>query len=56
MYLIYPDYVLCISSTTPLIKIGKMSKYMTFQAIKGDTMYLLTKDNRIVSTKLNIPE
>ena len=54
VYLIYPDYVVCISSKTPLEKLARMSQYMTFQAIKGDTMYLKTNDGRVITTKLNV--
>ena len=54
VYLIYPEYVICISADEPLNKVAKMSKYMTFQTIKGNTMYLLTNDNRIITTKIDV--
>ena len=52
VYLIYSDYILCISSDKPLDKVKKMSDYMTFVAIKGNTLLLKTSDNRVVTTKL----
>ena len=54
VYLIYPEYVVCISAEEPLKKVARMSKYMTFQTIKGSTMYLLTNDNRIITTKVDV--
>ena len=53
VYLIYSDYICCISSDKPLEKIAKMSDYMTFVAIKGNKLLLKTSDNRIITTKID---
>lgn len=52
VYLIYPTYILNVSGKDPYKRIGKLSKYVTFEAVKGDTMYLRTKDNKLISTEL----
>ncbi len=52
VYLIYSDYVTKLSSVSPNEKIGKLSKYVTFMAIKEDTMYLKTPNNIVVTTEL----
>ncbi|MDO4283438.1 MAG: hypothetical protein Q4D02_07360 [Clostridia bacterium] len=52
VYLIYPTYILKVSGDDPYKRIGKLSKYVTFEAVKGDTMYLRTKDNKLISTEL----
>ncbi len=54
VYLVYQDYVCCISAGEPLRKVGKMSRYVTFQTIKGSTMYVRTNDNRVVKVELDL--
>lgn len=56
VYLIYPTYVINVASDDPYKRIGKISKYVEFQAIKLDTMYLKTSDNYIVKTKISVEE
>lgn len=56
VYLIYPTYVINVASEEPYKRIGKLSKYVEFQAIKGDTMYLKTSDKYIVKTKISVEE
>lgn len=52
VYLVYPTYILNVAGKDPYKRIGKLSKYVKFEAVKGDTMYLRTKDNKLVSTEL----
>lgn len=52
VYLIYPTYILKITGKNPYKRIAKLSKYVTFEAIKGDTVYLRTSNNKIITTKL----
>lgn len=52
VYLIYPTYILNITGKNPYKRIAKLSKYVTFEAIKGDTVYLRTSNNKIITTKL----
>ena len=52
VYLVYPTYVVNVASDTPYEMIGRLSKYVEFEAIKDDVMYLRTKDNILVTTKV----
>ncbi|MEG1989559.1 MAG: hypothetical protein RR136_01000 [Clostridia bacterium] len=52
VYLIYPTYILNISSKSPYKRLAKLSEFVAFETIKENTLYLRTKDNLIVSTKL----
>ena len=52
VYIIYPTYILDVSGSNPHKRIAKLSKYVTFEAIKGDTVYLRTSNNKIITTKL----
>jgi len=52
VYLIYPTYILNITGKNPYKRIAKLSKYVKFLAIKGDTVYLKTSNNKIITTKL----
>lgn len=52
VYLIYPTYILNLTGKNPYKRIAKLSKYVTFEAIKGDTVYLRTSNNKIITTKL----
>ncbi len=52
VYVIYPTYVVDISADNPYKRVGKFSKYVKFEAIKGNTMYLRTVNNNLVTTKL----
>lgn len=52
VYLVYPTYILKVSGNDPYKRIGKLSKYVTFEAVKGNKMYLRTKDNKLLSTEL----
>lgn len=52
VYLIYPTYILDVSGANPYKRIAKLSKYVTFEAIKGDTVYLRTSNNKIITTTL----
>lgn len=53
VYLIYPTYILNISSKNPYKRVAKLSNYVAFESIKEDTLYLKTKDNLVTTTKLN---
>lgn len=52
VYLIYPTYVINVAGEDPYKRIGKFSKYVTFEAIKENTMYLRMKDNILITTEL----
>ncbi len=52
VYLIYPTYILDVSGTNPYKRVAKLSKYVTFEAIKEDVVYLRTSNNKIVTTTL----
>lgn len=51
VYLVYPTYVVNVVKDVEE-KIGKMSGFVNFEAIKGDTMYLKTQDNNVLTTKI----
>ena len=50
VYLIYPTYILNLTGENPYKRVAKLSKYVTFEAIKGDTVYLRTANNKIITT------
>ncbi len=52
VYLVYPTYILDITSENPYERIAKLSDYVSFVTIKDDTAYLKTQDNVIVWTKI----
>lgn len=52
VYLIYPTYILNLTGEDPYKRVAKLSKYVTFEAIKGGKVYLRTSDNKIISTNL----
>ncbi len=52
VYLIYPTYIINISSKDPFKRLTRLSNYVTFESIKDDTVYLKTKDNTIIIRKL----
>jgi hypothetical protein len=53
VYIIFPNYIIDVSSDDVYKRICKLSNYVTFETIKTDTVYLKTKDNIIVTTNLN---
>lgn len=52
VYLVYPTYVINVAGEDPYKRIGKYSTYVKFEAIKGNTMYLRTSNNVLISTEL----
>ncbi|MDD2376177.1 MAG: hypothetical protein PHD15_02925 [Clostridia bacterium] len=52
VYLIYPTYIINISSENPNKRLIKLSNYVTFESIKNNTVYLKTKDNTIIIREL----
>lgn len=52
VYLVYPTYVINVAGKDPYKRIGKYSTYVKFEAIKGNTMYLRTSNNVLISTEL----
>lgn len=52
VYLVYPTYVINVSGEDPYKRIGKFSKYVKFEAIKDNTMYLRTSNNILIKTEL----
>jgi hypothetical protein len=56
VYIVYKNYVINVASETPYKRIGRLSEYVEFEAIKGDTMYLKTKDNILVTSKIKVDE
>ncbi len=53
VYIIYPTYVINVASENPYKRIGRLSKYVEFMAIKGNTMYLKTQDNVMVTAEIS---
>lgn len=53
VYLVYPTYVICVSSDDPYKRIAKMSEYVELEAIKDNIMYVKTSDNIIVSSEIS---
>ena len=56
VYIVYENYVINVASDTPYERIGRLSKYVEFEAIKGNTMYLRTKDNILVTTNVKVED
>ena len=52
VYLVYPTYVINVAGEDPYKRIGKFSKYVKFEAIKDNIMYLRTSNNILISTEL----
>ncbi len=52
VYLIYPNYIINVASSEPYKRIGRLSKYVSFEALKGNKIYLRTTDNLLISTKV----
>ncbi len=55
VYLVYPTYVVNVAKDSNE-KIGRVSNFVNFEAIKGDTMYLKTQDNYVLNTKILLDE
>lgn len=53
VYLVYPNYIIEVSSDTPYRRIGRTSKYFTFEAIKDETIYLKTGDGLVVKQEMS---
>lgn len=56
VYIVYPTYVINVASDTPFEKVGRLSRYVEFEATKDDTMYLRTEDNILVTTKVKVQD
>lgn len=54
VYLVYPTYIINIASKDTYKRIGRLTKYVIFEAVKQDTMYLRTLDNLLIKAKLEI--
>lgn len=52
VYLVYPTYILQLTGKNPFKRVAKLSKYVKFEAIKGNTVYLRTSNNKIITTTL----
>jgi hypothetical protein len=52
VYLIYSDYVIDVSSSTPNKKVGRLSEYVDLVAIKGDSIYIRVPNGSIVKSDL----
>lgn len=52
VYLVYPTYVINVAGEDPYKRIGKYSKYVKFEAIKDNIMYLRTSNNILIKTEL----
>lgn len=52
VYLVYPTYIINVSSDEPHKRLIRLSNYVTFETIKTDTVYLRSKDNIIVTKQL----
>lgn len=52
VYVVYPTYVLCVSSENPYFRVGRLTKFVEFVAVKGDKIYLKTSNNVLTMTDL----
>jgi hypothetical protein len=52
VYLIYPTYIINVSSENVNKRLVKLSNYVTFESIKDNIVYLKTNDNTIISREL----
>jgi len=52
VYLIYPTYIINVASENFNKRLVKLSNYVTFESIKGNTVYLKTSDNTIITREL----
>ncbi len=52
VYVIYPTYILCVSSDNPYFRICRLTKYVEFVAIKQNTIYLKTQNGVLTTTEL----
>lgn len=53
VYLVYPTYIINISSDEPFNRLIRLSNYVTFEAIKTNKVYLRSNDNIIVIRQLS---
>ena len=52
VYLIYPTYIMEVSADNPYKRVGRISKYFTFEAIKDEIIYLKTNDNLVIKQEM----
>ena len=52
VYIVYPNYVINVASEEPYKRLGKLSSYVEFLAIRDNMMYLKTKNNQIIKTEI----
>lgn len=52
VYVVYPTYVLCVSAENPYFRVGRLTKFVEFVAVKGDKIYLKTSNNVLTMTEL----
>lgn len=52
VYLIYPNYVINVSGEDPYKRLGRLSNYVKFDAIKDNMMYLRTSNNTMIKVEL----
>ncbi len=52
VYIVYPNYVINVASEEPYKRLGKLSNYVEFLAIRDNMMYLKTKNNQIIKTEI----
>lgn len=53
VYLIYPTYIINVSSEDPYNRLIRLSNYVTFEAIKTNKVYLRSNNNIIVIRQLS---
>ncbi len=56
VFVIYSDYVIEVSSDTPLESVGKIPNNVSFEAIKSDKMYVRVDDDTIKQIKLDLKD
>lgn len=56
VFIIYSDYVIEVSSDSPLENVGKIPSDVTFEAIKSDKMYVRVDDDTIKQITLNLKD
>lgn len=53
VYLVYPTYVMEVSSKDPYRRVGRVSNYFTFEAVKDDIIYLKTNEEIVVKQEIS---
>ena len=52
VYLVYPTYVMEVSGEDPYRRVGRVSNYFTFDAVKDNIIYLKTNEKLVVKQEI----